>query len=311
MTPGKAIASAALTLLPLAAAAFTPEMPETAVIAAQQRSELSSVAIPVGPFDGEAVPALTVDGAVRREVWQRPLNGQTTLQLLAPLKEQLLARGYEVILDCASEDCGGFDFRFATDTLPEPEMHVDLGDFRFLSAFRPRGAAPDYVTLMVSRSASRGFLQITQVGPAAEGGADKTERSAPVAEPAAAGTLAERLERDGHAVLDALDFATGSADLDPQKTAALSALADYLRAHQDRAVVLVGHTDAVGALAGNIALSRKRAEAVRRYLVETLGVADGQITAEGVGYLAPRASNLTEAGHTQNRRVEAVLMTAE
>jgi len=71
-------------------------------------------------------------------------------------------------------------------------------------------------------------------------------------------------------------------------------------------VVLVGHTDASGALAPNIALSRARAQAVRAALV-ALGAKADQIGAEGAGYLAPRATNLTPEGRAQNRRVEVML----
>ena len=48
------------------------------------------------------------------------LGGQTTLQILAPLRDQLSEAGYEIIFECAANDCGGFDFRYALDLLPEP-----------------------------------------------------------------------------------------------------------------------------------------------------------------------------------------------
>jgi outer membrane protein OmpA-like peptidoglycan-associated protein len=76
-------------------------------------------------------------------------------------------------------------------------------------------------------------------------------------------------------------------------------------------VAIVGHTDASGGLEANIALSRKRAQAVRNVLIEAFGVPAAQIQAEGVGYLSPRASNLTEAGRTQNRRVEVMLTSTQ
>jgi OOP family OmpA-OmpF porin len=72
-------------------------------------------------------------------------------------------------------------------------------------------------------------------------------------------------------------------------------------------VVLVGHTDASGGLAGNTALSRARAASVRDRLMAEYAVPAAQITAEGVGYLAPRATNKTEDGRARNRRVEAIL----
>jgi OOP family OmpA-OmpF porin len=70
--------------------------------------------------------------------------------------------------------------------------------------------------------------------------------------------------------------------------------------------VIVGHSDNQGSLEANIALSKRRAEAVRTALI-TRGVAAERLEAHGVGYLAPVSTNLTEAGRTLNRRVELVL----
>ena len=74
---------------------------------------------------------------------------------------------------------------------------------------------------------------------------------------------------------------------------------------------MVGHTDAVGGLDGNVALSRRRASSVRDRLVGKYGVAGAQVTSDGVGFLSPRATNLTEAGRERNRRVEVILTSTE
>ena len=73
-------------------------------------------------------------------------------------------------------------------------------------------------------------------------------------------------------------------------------------------MVLVGHTDSVGLLEPNIALSRSRAESVRQRLINQYGVPEDRIDAHGMGYLAPIATNLTAQGREANRRVEAVLL---
>ncbi len=75
--------------------------------------------------------------------------------------------------------------------------------------------------------------------------------------------------------------------------------------------MLVGHTDAEGALEGNISLSKKRAAAVKARLIDVFGVPEAQIDAQGVGYLVPVASNLTDDGRMMNRRVEAILNSIE
>ncbi len=68
-------------------------------------------------------------------------------------------------------------------------------------------------------------------------------------------------------------------------------------------VVVEGHTDSVGGDAYNMKLSRRRADAVKRYLTEH-GIAASRITTEGFGKRQPVASNATAEGRAQNRRVE-------
>lgn len=68
-------------------------------------------------------------------------------------------------------------------------------------------------------------------------------------------------------------------------------------------VVVEGHTDSVGSDAYNMKLSRRRADAVKRYLVSH-GIAASRISTEGFGKRQPVASNSTAEGRAQNRRVE-------
>lgn len=70
---------------------------------------------------------------------------------------------------------------------------------------------------------------------------------------------------------------------------------------------MVGHTDSVGGLDGNLALSRRRAEAVTAALVREYGVAGSRLTSNGVASPAPVASNASDEGRARNRRVELVL----
>ena len=67
---------------------------------------------------------------------------------------------------------------------------------------------------------------------------------------------------------------------------------------------MVGHTDNQDGLDSNIALSKRRAEAVNAALVSQHGIAAGRLSAYGVGDLAPVASNTEEAGRDKNQRVE-------
>lgn len=268
---------------------------------------LASYPLPVAAWDGTAIPTRLVEGQLERRAWRIDTPGSTTLELLAPLRAQLAAQGYSTIFQCETRACGGFDFRFATEVLPEPDMHVDLGDFRFLSAEK----GDEAISLLVSRSTAAGFVQMTHLGPAAAPAVTAAE--APEISLSTAATppdLEARLAETGTLPLDDLRFDQGSTTLEPAKYPSLIALSGWLAGNPSRRIALVGHTDTVGGLETNVAISRARAQAVRDVLVGSYGVAPAQLASEGVGYLSPRATNATEEGRALNRRVEAVV-TAE
>jgi len=274
----------------------------------------SSFALPVGPFTNGAVATRATQGAVERQVWKTPVMKVQTLDLITPLKDQLEAQGYRILFECDTRDCGGFDFRFETDVVAEPDMHVDLGDFRYLSAKKQTVVGDEYMSILVSRSQNRGYFQVTSIGPelprtAAVSVSTKSPvAAADVEKPA---SLVDLLTTKGSAVLEDVAFLKGAATLEGAKSAMLGKLALYLAADTTRKVILVGHTDAQGSLAVNIALSRKRATSVMKSLIENYGVNGAQVSAQGVGFLSPRASNATPEGRKKNRRVEVILATAK
>lgn len=273
--------------------------------------------MPIGPYADEWLPVESVPGLIRKEAWRVDAAGATTAQILANLGDQVTAAGWDVVFSCETEACGGFDFRLAADILPPPEMHVDLGDFRYLAARGPDGM----ITLLVSRTRAAGYVQVTLVSPADQaGGLTETgpdpllSGSAPSTAqtpPPGGDAFGEWLDSTGRVVLSDLSFDTGSAQLAFGTYPSLDALAAYLRANPSRIVALVGHTDSSGSLDANIALSRRRAGSVLERLVTDFGIARRQLAAEGMGYLAPIATNLTPEGREANRRVEVIVTSTE
>ena len=85
----------------------------------------------------------------------------------------------------------------------------------------------------------------------------------------------------------------------------LAELAGNLSKYGDSNLLIAGHTDAIGSPEYNQALSERRAEAAARYLIAQ-GVSSHIATA-GLGEREPVASNATEAGRDQNRRVEIAI----
>ncbi len=90
----------------------------------------------------------------------------------------------------------------------------------------------------------------------------------------------------------------------------LRQLAQSLQNYPGTEVLIVGHTDSVGADDYNMRLSYRRAEAARQYLVSQ-GVPAARVRVEGRGEMEPIASNETEAGRGQNRRVEIAIFASE
>ena len=100
-------------------------------------------------------------------------------------------------------------------------------------------------------------------------------------------------------------FGSGSANLTAPAQASLRALASQLRGGSGR-IAIEGHTDSQGADAANLALSKQRAEAVRRVL-EDAGLPGARLSATGKGETAPVADNTGADGRARNRRVEIIV----
>ena len=119
--------------------------------------------------------------------------------------------------------------------------------------------------------------------------------------------IASAMAEEGKVAFYGLYFDTDSAVLKAESAPSLAEMARWLGENPAARVFIVGHTDMVGAVPHNLQLSRDRAAAVVRALVEQHGVAPGRLEAQGVGPFSPVRSNAGEAGRTRNRRVEMVL----
>lgn len=104
-------------------------------------------------------------------------------------------------------------------------------------------------------------------------------------------------------VLRGVTFDFDSAEIRPESQPTLDEAVLLLGDNRDIHVVTEGHTDSLGTAEYNQALSVRRAESVYRYLVNR-GIDPERLTVRGFGETQPVASNETEAGRAQNRRVE-------
>jgi len=101
-------------------------------------------------------------------------------------------------------------------------------------------------------------------------------------------------------------FDFDQADLQPASSPELNRAVELMKAVPTMNVEIAGYSDSIGTRAHNMDLSLRRATAVRDFLIQN-GIAAGRIAARGYGSDSPIATNATEEGRAENRRVEFVV----
>jgi chemotaxis protein MotB len=130
----------------------------------------------------------------------------------------------------------------------------------------------------------------------------------------AQGTVTTRITPDGLVISlhDAGFFSSGSAEVAPASLHTLTTIVDAL---PDRPVRVEGHTDNVPIhnlqFATNWELSTARASAIARFIIEQNRIDPVKLSAAGYAEFHPIASNDTEEGRTQNRRVDIILLSSQ
>ena len=87
----------------------------------------------------------------------------------------------------------------------------------------------------------------------------------------------------------------------------IAKVGNFMKKYPTTTAIIEGHTDNVGNAEYNLDLSKRRAEAVVKYLEENFGIDPSRLTARGYGMSRPVADNSTDEGKQQNRRIEAII----
>ena len=120
--------------------------------------------------------------------------------------------------------------------------------------------------------------------------------------------IATALQTDGRVVISGgILFEFDSAKINPNAMQLVDKLAGVMKQYPNLNVAVVGYTDNTGNFNYNIKLSQRRANSIVEQLVRD-GVSANRLAGVGVGPLSPIATNDTEYGRAQNRRVELVLI---
>lgn len=261
-------------------------------------------------------PPIAVEGE-RTQIWYESSGDTSSLEMFRNYNTELVAQGFVILYDSsADKSAGRWNNYLAPFSATINPIRTSRSGFIFysakspglytLSAKRDRDGLTTYVHLVVVQ------WNKTEVAFRAQRGAYAALDVVDVAAmkqnmvSVSASEMSKSMMSTGRVALYGILFDTGKADVKPESKLALDEIAKLLKAEPALRLRVVGHTDNQGALDGNIALSKRRAEAVNAALVAQHGISAARLSAFGVADLAPVASNTNEDGRAKNRRVELV-----
>ena len=266
---------------------------------------LISEATQSGGIDRNQDATQALEGRVTRITYRAPAE-RTTLEVYRNYQTALSDAGFGVLFECKNDACGGRKFTHAVvsgaNYLDMGESH---GDFRYLAAKLTRpGEGDAYVGLFVAMASVGGGANFERVLTQLDVVELEAMETRMITVDASA--MAEEISASGRVALYGIYFDFNKAALKPESKPTLDEIAKLLNELPELELVVVGHTDNVGSLDHNMALSKQRAAAVEAALVQDHGIPAQRLTSWGIGYLSPVATNQTDDGRALNRRVELV-----
>jgi OmpA-OmpF porin, OOP family len=258
-----------------------------------------------------------VEGETTRILYVAP-EGRAPLEVLRNYEQELQALGFQTLYRCSRLECGADRDGWLAEyyLYPLTRRFTQAGQ---VSEYALSGAK-DQQLLTAKRSGPKGdfyasvYVATNDFRPAKEtfGRAvvllDLIE-TVPMETrmvTVAAAEMAKSIASTGHIALYGLYFDTDKADVKPESTDTLKEIAALLKGDPKLQLLVVGHTDNVGAYDYNLKLSERRAAAVVQALTTQHGIDAKRLRPAGVGMLAPVAANDTDDGRAKNRRVELV-----
>jgi OOP family OmpA-OmpF porin len=242
--------------------------------------------IPLGPTkDGKLSKELAAEGRLTKLQYSNPA-GRSALEIYRNYQAALSKAGFETGFACEKDACGS-----------QIGLTDSLGawpsDGYYLAAKKAHQGKDVWVVVNVAGAFQK--MYVFRPKPM-EGGKVTVDSKA----------LDAAIEDEGHAAVYGINFDTDKADLKADAAPILAEIAKLLKGRPKLSLYVVGHTDAVGTLESNVSLSKRRAGAVVKALVEKHGISEARLSPQGVGPLVPLAANAAETGRAKNRRVDLV-----
>lgn len=290
--------------------ALLARYPASTLVGADARA-YDEAKFPVGPSSrdpdtDEAVKPKTTTWAGRRtRLYYMQPEGRSALEVFANYRQAIDKAGMTVQFSCTGDDCGKQFEQHAVEALGldlENTLDARIGFSdaeapRYLVAELARPEGTVHVAVLAAELSTRGraglYVAVLEEKPMDQGLVTLD-----------ASTLGRDLAAHGKVDVYGIRFDFDDARIKPESKPQLDAIGALLRAQPTLKLRVTGHTDNQGKDAYNRDLSQRRAQAIVTALVGDYGIAAERLAANGLGASAPVASNDTDAGRAQNRRVE-------
>jgi outer membrane protein OmpA-like peptidoglycan-associated protein len=241
-------------------------------------------------------------------------EGVSVLEAFRNYENELKAQGFEILFEGSGEEGldNGYD-RFAAKTYKDTasdDWFTPLTltkDYRYLAAKKTRDDGGEiWASVYVVMNSEWDSEEFPKGRVVARLDVIETKAMGNRMVTVKAAEMAEKIDATGRVALYGIQFDFNKTDLKPESKPTLDQIAKLLAADSTMKLLVVGHTDNVGAFEFNRDLSARRAAAVVEALKSDYGIAAERLFPFGVAFAAPIASNTTEEGRAKNRRVELV-----
>jgi len=259
-------------------------------------------------------PPLKVEGALTR-IWYEAAGDASAVELIRNYQNEMKSAGFQILYD-SSVDPGPHHWVNFLATFSSDTINTNRGYYVFYAAEKD---AIRTLSAVLKRAEGDVYVYLTAIEWAKDVAVYKARRGAYIAvdiveEKAmtqnmvlvSADEMSKAIQANGRVALYGIFFDFNKTEIKPESKPTLEQISKLLQRQPQLKVLVVGHTDNVGDLNFNLDLSRRRAEAVVTELTRQFGVAANRLSAHGVAFLAPLASNASEEGRAKNRRVELV-----
>ncbi len=304
------------------------------VLLAQSIKAFDELKLPAGKADGASYSndkkfssMVTAQGKVTRAIYVTP-TGRSSLEVATNYIDAVAAKGFTPVFQCSGEDACGEAFVALKYSWNDPAAKVTgpnyeqlrklmidaafeaLTDVRYALFKKTEAGGDTYVAIYAGLN--RGGRLRHLFGDASK---DRVGVLVEIVEPrtmdrsmvvVSAADIGNKVAAEGRAVFYGIKFDFDKADIKPESAPQLAEMAKFFTANPQARVFIIGHSDNKGALDYNLSLSNRRADAVAKALAAQYRVDPKRMTPRGLGPLAPVATNRTEDGQAQNRRVEMV-----